>query len=78
MELAGKLDINTREADLRLSDLGTFREAFVTNSTMEIMPLVSIRDETGKTATIGDGKPGDMTQRLMVAYKEKVSMETTL
>lgn len=77
MELADKLGIKVMETDIKLSDLGTFKEAFVTNSTMEIMPLISIRDETGHTVTIGFGKPGEITQKLMIAYKERVERETT-
>jgi branched-chain amino acid aminotransferase len=78
IELAGILDIKVAETHVGLSDLNTFQEAFVTNSTMEIMPLVSVRDETGYTVTIGNGKPGRITRRLTIAYKERVERETTL
>lgn len=78
IELAGILDIKVEETDVGLSDLNIFQEAFTTNSTMEIMPIISVRDETGHTVTIGDGKPGEITQRLMFAYKKRVERETAL
>ena len=76
MELAGALDINVREVDIRLEDLGHFDEAFLTNSVMELMPLVAVRDNAGKIITIGSGKPGQSTKKLMVAYREMVERET--
>ena len=76
MELASALGINVAEGEVRLKDLGQFDEAFLTNSVMEIMPLVGVRDNTGKVITIGSGKPGKLTRRLMAAYKEMVDRET--
>ena len=75
IELAGKLDIKFTETDVGLSDLNTFQEAFITSSMMEIMPLVSVRDETGYTHIIGDGKPGQITRHLTIAYRERVERE---
>jgi len=37
---------------------------------------VAIRDKTGKTANIGSGRPGEVTKRLMNAYREMVARET--
>jgi branched-subunit amino acid aminotransferase/4-amino-4-deoxychorismate lyase len=76
MELAGALDIDVREVDIRLEDLGHFDEAFLTNSVMELMPLVEVRDKAGKIITIGSGKPGQITRKLMTAYRELVERET--
>jgi len=76
IELADTLGINVAERDVRLADLGQFDEAFLTNSVMEIMPLVAVRDDAGQTVTIGSGKPGEVTRRLMTAYKEMVERET--
>jgi branched-chain amino acid aminotransferase len=75
LELAGALNINVREVDIRLEDLGNFDEAFLTNSVMELMPLVEVRDKTGKVITVGSGKPGEITRRLMTAYREMVERE---
>ena len=63
MELAEALGISVTEGDVSLADLGRFDEAFLTNSVIEIMPLVAVRDEAGQTITIGSGKPGRITRR---------------
>ncbi len=76
LELAAGSKIRAVEADIRVSDISRFDEAFLTNSVMEIMPLVAIRDKTGKTANIGSGRPGEVTKRLMNAYREMVARET--
>jgi len=76
IEMADTLGINVAERDVRLADLGQFDEAFLTNSVIEIMPLVAVRDDAGQTVTIGLGKPGKVTRRLMSAYKEMVERET--
>ena len=78
MELAGTLGVNVAETEVKLDDLRQFDEAFLTNSVMEIMPLVEVRDDTGKSKTIGSGKPGKLTKRLMTAYKEMVVRRTSL
>jgi len=77
LELADEMPIASAEGQVRIADLEHFNEAFLTNSTMEIMPLVSVRDNEGKTITIGSGKPGPITRRLMAAYKEMVARETS-
>jgi len=76
LELATVLKINTSEINIQAADLTIFDEAFLTNSAMEIMPLVTVRDSSRKIVTIGSGKPGAVTQRLMTAYREMVTRET--
>ncbi|MFQ5996675.1 MAG: aminotransferase class IV [Dehalococcoidales bacterium] len=76
MALADTLKIKVTETEVRLEDLGQFDEAFLTNSVMELMPLVEVGDKAGKVITIGSGKPGKITQRLMTAYRETVERET--
>jgi len=78
LELADTLKINITEGEVRLEDLGQFDEAFLTNSVMELMPLVEVKDQAGKAITIGSGRPGKITKKLMAAYKEMVERETTL
>lgn len=75
MELASTLEMDVNESEVRLEDLGQFEEAFLTNSVIEIMPLVEVRDNTGKAITIGSGKPGKLTKQLMSAYKEMVEQQ---
>ncbi len=78
MELANSLKIKVTEREISLKDLAQFDEAFLTNSVMEIMPLVEVRNKAGKVITIGPGRPGKITRRMMAAYKEMVERETTL
>jgi len=76
IELAGGLGISVTGGEVRVDDLKRFGEAFLTNSVMEIMPLVAVRDIAGKVITIGSGKPGEITGRLMAAYREMVARYT--
>ena len=76
MELAAGLGISVEEKNVKPSELGRFSEAFLTNSMIEIMPIVSVVDEKGKEIKIANGKPGTITRRLMAAYKERVEKET--
>ena len=77
MGLAVALGVKVAEENVGLEDLEKFDEAFLTNSVMEIMPLVEVRD-AGKIITIGSGKPGKITRRLMAAYRQMVERETSL
>lgn len=70
LELASQLSIKTGEQDITLDELLQAQEAFLTNSVMEVMPLIEI---DGKP--IGSGVPGPVTQKLIAAYKELVSAE---
>ena len=76
MEIAGTLGISVTEDNITLADLPQFQEAFLTASTMEIMPVVAIQEQDGKENTFGSGEPGEITKRLMAAYKERVAKET--
>jgi branched-subunit amino acid aminotransferase/4-amino-4-deoxychorismate lyase len=66
-ELAPSLGIGTQEVDVSLVDLLEADEAFLTNSMIEIIPLTIMADRS-----IGSGRPGALTQRLMKAYKALV------
>ena len=76
IELADELGIGVTEGTVGLAIIRHCDEAFLTNSVMEIMPLVAVRDEAGQNATIGSGKPGKVTKQLMAAYRERVERET--
>ncbi len=71
IEIARSLGMSVVEREVGLEELGRFDEAFLTNSVMEIMPLVEVRD-AARTITINKGKRGKLTQQLMAAYTEKV------
>ncbi len=70
LELASQSGIDTLEWDISMEELSQAREAFFTNSLIEIMPLTEL---DGKP--IGSGKPGAITKRLMAAYKRLVRTE---
>jgi len=69
LELAPQLGIDTVEHDIRLNELFHAQEAFLTNSLIEVMPLTEL---DGKS--LGSGRPGSITKRLMVAYQKMVRM----
>ncbi len=76
IELADELGIIVTGGTVGLGIIKQCDEAFVTNSMIEIMPLTAVSDSAGNTVTIGAGKPGEITRRLMAAYKERVEKET--
>lgn len=67
LELASGMGIRAIEQDTGLDELYQAEEAFLTNSMVEIMPLIEV---DGKA--IGSGRPGPLTERLMAAYKTLV------
>jgi branched-chain amino acid aminotransferase group I len=76
MELAEGLGIGSTEGTVGLAIIKQCDEAFLTNALIEIMPLVAVRDEAGREITIGNGKPGQVTRKLMAAYKQRVAGNT--
>jgi len=76
IELADELGIIVTEGTVGLGIIKQCDEAFLTNSMIEIMPLTAVNDGTGNTVTIGTGKPGEVTRKLITAYKERVEEET--
>ena len=70
LELASQMGINCFESDIELGDLYKAEEAFLTSSLLEIMPLTRVGDKR-----IGDGRVGNITEKLITAYKQLVSGE---
>jgi branched-chain amino acid aminotransferase len=68
LEIARTSNIRATERLVNLDELVEAQEAFVTNSILELMPLVSLE---GKP--IGTGKPGKLTRDLLTAYRKLVS-----
>jgi len=67
LEIARAANIKATERWVELNELVEAEEAFLTNSILELMPLVSVE---GKT--IGSGKPGKLTRDLLFAYRKLV------
>ena len=70
IELAEKLGIPCVEKDMSLFDIYSSEEAFLTGTAAEVVPLTVL-----DMRTIGEGKPGDVTKRLISAYKELTNSE---
>ncbi len=67
LRLAKRKKIPVREAMLRPKDLLIADESFITNTTMEIMPVAIIDKKM-----IGKGTPGPVTAALHQAYRKEV------
>jgi branched-chain amino acid aminotransferase len=70
IDLAKQADIPVKETRLLPSDVYKADECFLTNTSMEIMPVTK-----AEGFTIGDGKPGPVTRHLREAYQEQVRLE---
>ncbi|MBA7506855.1 Branched-chain-amino-acid aminotransferase [subsurface metagenome] len=70
LELATSLGLKVYKRRISLDGLIGAEEAFLTNSLIEIMPLVEI-----DCRRIGKGKPGTLTQRIHKAYQDLVKRE---
>ncbi|HHL40644.1 MAG TPA: branched-chain amino acid aminotransferase [Deltaproteobacteria bacterium] len=68
MEMAGEAGISVVEADLRSRDLYEADEAMLTNSIIEVVPLVAVGDRP-----IGTGAPGDLTRLVQSLYSAALS-----
>ena len=67
MHLARGRGLEVRYRALKLSHLSDAAEAFITSSSRGVVPVIQI-DEV----TIGQGRPGQITQMLMSTYNEYV------
>ncbi|QDV69323.1 Branched-chain-amino-acid aminotransferase [Rosistilla carotiformis] len=67
LEIADQLGIPTRQATLTRHDLFVADECFLTGSAAEVVPVVQLDNRT-----IGDGKPGPITKRLLEAFHKLV------
>jgi len=68
LELAVELKIPIEEARLVPADLPTADETFLTGTTREITPIVSVDDRA-----IGSGRPGPITLRLLQHFRQQVA-----
>jgi branched-chain amino acid aminotransferase len=65
MELGREAGIEVREATMTRFDLYMADECFLTGTAAEIIPVVRI-----DSRTIGDGKPGPVTQKLLGMFRD--------
>lgn len=70
LQLAAKMGIRTRERALNVRWLEVCDEAFLTNSLIELMPIVEYDHRA-----LGDGEPGAITRRLLAGYHGLLAQE---
>ena len=70
LELAHELGIEAVGGEIPPSDLLRTDEVFITTSVREIVPVVTVDGRP-----VGLGKPGEVTGKLMTAYKELIQRE---
>jgi branched-chain amino acid aminotransferase len=70
LELAADAGVPAREATITPEDLWSADEAFITGTTREVTPVVSVDDRP-----VADGKPGSITTRLLAKFRERVQQE---
>ncbi|MBI5183006.1 MAG: aminotransferase class IV [Nitrospinae bacterium] len=77
LELARENGIHAEERMIRPEEIREADEAFITSTTRGIMPVTICDDRR-----VGEGRPGELTKRLIVLYKNKleeiVSMDSYL
>jgi branched-chain amino acid aminotransferase len=73
LEIAGALDLKIQEEAFSPEELVRADESFLTNSLMEIMPLVMLNERK-----IGSGTPGPLTAELLQQYRKLVNEELHL
>jgi len=62
--LAGKIGIEFEEKMIKIEDIYTANEVFLTGTAAEIIPVIAVDKHR-----INDGKPGKVTNRLMEEFK---------
>jgi len=63
LEVCGRYEIAVHETTLRLRDLREADEIFITSATRGVLPVIALDG-----ATVGNGRPGAVTQRLAQLY----------
>jgi branched-chain amino acid aminotransferase group I len=73
LEIADSLNLQAQEETYSPEELLRADESFLTNSLMEIMPLVMLNERK-----IGSGRPGPLTGALLQQYRKLVNRELSL
>ena len=68
LELCAALGIASEQSVLDEPDLLEADEAFLTSTTREIVPIVSVDGRA-----IGGGRPGPITHRLLETFRQRVA-----
>ncbi len=70
IEVAKKLNLKIKEKAFKACDINTCKEAFLTSTTVRILPVVKIQKKN-----IHNGKPGLITRKLMSEYNEFINSQ---
>lgn len=70
LEIAADLGIDAEETDIDLFDAFTADEAFLTSTSLCMVPVASINGRV-----LGDGVPGPITARLIEGYKQVLDFD---
>jgi D-alanine transaminase len=71
MKLAKKNNITVIEKPFTLGDVNKAAEAFLTSTSGAVIPVVKVGD-----VTVGSGKPGEVTKKLMQLFASHILKET--
>jgi branched-chain amino acid aminotransferase len=70
-DIGKDIGVNVREEVLRDGDLFGADEAFLTSTTRELVPIVTVNDRS-----IGSGRPGAVTHRLLDAFRRRATADS--
>ena len=70
LRIAAELGVRVRREHVRVAEVGSIDEAFLTSSTRGLVPIVDVAG-----TRIGGGSPGPLTARLRRAYDELAERE---
>ena len=70
MDLLGEMGVEVVEKVFTRFDLYTADESFLTGTAAEVIPMVELDDRS-----VGDGKPGPITRKLMTAFHDYVAKQ---
>ncbi|GJL52810.1 D-amino-acid transaminase [Candidatus Nitrospira salsa] len=73
IELARAHGYEVQERVIRLSELDDVDEMFLVGTTIEVLPVTQLNNQT-----VGDGSPGPVTQSLMTLFSETVEKTFTI
>lgn len=73
LNLARELGVPTQEKPILWEEFHSADELFLSGTTTEVMPLVTVDGRT-----VGTGKPGPVTRRLQEAYQELTGVQASL
>src|SRR5436853_3299789 len=67
-DLAREVDIDLEETPIRVDEIPKLTELFLTGTTTDVMPVVSLDDKL-----VGKGKPGELTKKLQRVLAESLA-----